>query len=280
MTSERIFAEAIRTINKDEMVVLRDVHHFPVYGQDIISPYMMVCVCHSGSARVLYDMEEVVFSPNEVAVIMPHHILHPIESSDDYHVTILVHSPALCEELKTKRLTHDYHKFHRRPSCLLTDEEMAQYMQAIDLLEHICQSSTQRYPLRHEMLIELTNVMAEMHNAYRREMDEKAAKDNRNYSLFNDFCDLLATHYREEHEYHRADTESVPCTTTLTAKMAPYIKQKGAFFVMWQSILAETRHGCGRKTTWHRNCTIDGVRATIVCRRQTKPNNNIKHIQL
>ena len=200
MTSKRIFAEAIRTINKDEMVVLRDVHHFPVYGQDIISPYMMVCVCHSGSARVLYDMEEVVFSPNEVAVIMPNHILHPIESSDDYHVTILVHSPALCEELKTKRLTHDYHKFHRRPSCLLTDEEMAQYMQAIDLLEHICQSSTQRYPLRHEMLIELTNVMVEMHNAYRREMDEKAAKDSRNYSLFNNFCDLLATHYREEHE--------------------------------------------------------------------------------
>ena len=50
---------------------------------------------------------------------------------------------------------------------MLTDEEMVQYMKAVELLEHICQSSTDRYPLRHELLIELTNVMVEMNNAYR-----------------------------------------------------------------------------------------------------------------
>ena len=200
MTSEHVFEEVFRTINKSEMAVLRDVHYFPAYGQDIIFPYMMVCINHSGIARTLYDMTEVVFSPNEVAVILPNHILHPIESSPDYHVTIIVHSAALCEELKTKRLTHDYNKFHRIPACPLAEDDMAQFMKAVELLEHLCNASTQRYPLRHEMLIELTNVMVEMHNAYRREMDEKAAKDSRNYSLFNDFCDLLATHYREEHE--------------------------------------------------------------------------------
>lgn len=200
METRRRFEEMERTIEKLDMIVMRDIHGFPVYGQDIISPYMMVCINHSGSARVLYDMQEVMFHPNEIAVVMPNHILCPIESSDEYRVTILVHSASLCEELKTKRLTHDYHKFHRAPSCLLTDEEMVQYMQAVELLEHICLSSTQRYPLRHEMLIELTNVMVEMHNAYRREMDDKAVNENRNYILFNEFCDLLAAHYREQHE--------------------------------------------------------------------------------
>lgn len=200
MENGHIFEQMYRTIDTSEMAVLRNVNRFPVYGKDVISPCMMVCINHSGVARALYDMQEVVFRPNEIAVVMPNHILHPIESTPDYKVTLLVHSPALCEELKTKRLTHDYHKYHRQPTCLLTDEEMTQYMQAVDLLEHICKASTKCYPLRHEMIIQLTNVMSEMHNAFRREMDEKILKEDNQYAVFNVFCDLLAMHYREQHE--------------------------------------------------------------------------------
>lgn len=200
MDKGRAFEEMYRNIDTTEMAVLRNVNRFPAYGRDVISPCMMVCINHSGFARALYDMQEVVFRPNEISVVMPNHILQPIESSPDYNVTLLVHSPALCEELKTKRLTHDYHKFHRQPTCLLTDEEMTQYMQAVDLLEHICKTSTQRYPLRHEMIIQLTNVMSEMHNAFRREIDEKILKEDNQYAVFNAFCDMLARHYREQHE--------------------------------------------------------------------------------
>ena len=200
MDKGRVYDEMYRRIDTSEMAVLRNVNRFPIYGRDVISPCMMVCINHSGVARALYDMQEVVFRPNELAVVMPNHILRPIESSPDYNVTLLVHSPALCEELKTKRLTHDYHKYHHHPACTLTDEEMKQYMQAVDLLEHICNTSTQRYPLRHEMIIQLTNVMSEMHNAFRREMDEKILKEDSKYTVFNAFCDLLARHYREQHE--------------------------------------------------------------------------------
>lgn len=200
MDTKQRFEEMERTIEKSDVIILRDIGGFPVYGHDIISPYMMVCINHSGSARVLYDMQEVTFRPNEIAVVMPNHILHPIESSEDYRVTILVHSPSLCEELKTKRLTHDFHKFHRAPACLLTDEEMAQYMKALELLEHLCNASTQRYPLRHEMLIELTNVMVEMHNSYRRAIDEDASTYSRNQMVFIEFSNHLAMHYREQHE--------------------------------------------------------------------------------
>ena len=200
MDIRRVFEEMARTIEERDMMVLRDIHGFPVYGKDIISPHLFVCIHHSGTARVLFDMQEMEFHPNEIAVVMPNHILRPIESSPDYRVTILVHSASLCEDFKTKRLTHDYHKFHRRPACLLTDEEMTQYMQAVDVLEHICNTSTQRYPLRHEMLIQLTNVMTEMLNAFRREMDEKVEKADNKYAVFNAFCDMLAMHYREQHE--------------------------------------------------------------------------------
>ena len=200
METRRRFEEALCTIEKSEMIVLRDIHSFPVYGQDIISPYLMLFICHSGEARALYDMQEIVFRPNEVAVVFPNHIMHPIECSDDYNVTVLIHSISFTEELKTKRLTRDYNKFHRLPACPLTDEEMALFMKGIDLLDHLCQSTTQQYPLRHEMLIAQSNVQSEMLNTYRREIDQKATGENRNLSLFNAFCDELALHYREQHE--------------------------------------------------------------------------------
>ena len=200
MDTKQRFEEAYRTIEKNEIAVLRDVHGFPVYQHDIISPYLMLFICHSGTARALYDLQEVVFLPNEVAVVLPNHILHPIECSDDYNVTILIHSIALTEELKTRRLTHDYNKFHRLPACPLTDTEMMHFMKGMELLEHLCLSSTQLYPLRHEMLIAQSNVLSEMLNSYRHELDSKAIQGGRNLSLFNEFCDLLALHYKEQHE--------------------------------------------------------------------------------
>lgn len=200
MEEERIFEEMYRTINTSEISVLRNVHRFPVYGKDIISPCMMVCINHSGTARVLYDMQEVVFRPHEIAVVLPNHILRPLESSPDYCVTLIVHSAALGEELKTKRFTHDAYKFHSIPSCPVNDDEMEQFMKAVDILEHLCNASLQRYPLRHEMLIAQTNVMTEMLNAFRREIDEKSKNDSYKHSVFCEFCELVAMHYREQHE--------------------------------------------------------------------------------
>ena len=200
MNTKEKFEEAYRTLEQAEMVVLRDVTGFPVYNQDIISPYLMLFVCHSGYARTLYDMQEVFFHPNEVAVVLPNHIMHPIECSDDYDVTVLLHSIPFTEELKSKRLKHDYNKFHSLPACLLREEEMMLFMKGVELLEHLCLSSIQKYPLRHEMLIAQSNVLSEMLNFYRREMDNQTVHKTRNLSLLNEFCDLLALHYREQHE--------------------------------------------------------------------------------
>ena len=198
--SDGVFGGALSNIRTSEVAILRHVHRFPVYGQDIISPHLMVCINHSGTARFLYDMQERVFSPREIAVVLPNHILHPIENSADYSATILIHSVAFSDELKRKRQTGDHPKFHRLPACRLTDDEMTQFMKAVDLLEHICLTPHERYPLRHEMLIDQMSVMSEMLNACRRNIDEEAKRSSRSNHVFNDFCDLLALHYREQHE--------------------------------------------------------------------------------
>jgi len=200
MDERRKFEESFRTIEKSEVVVMRDVHGFPVKHQDIISPYLMIFICHSGSARALYDKKEIIFQPNEVALVLPNHIIHSLECSTDYNVTVIVHSCAFEQEMTRNRMTHDRNKFHALPACLLTDEEMAQYMKAVEMLELISNTPVSRYPHRHEMLIAQTDIMVEMLDACRREMDEEAREKNRSSLVFNEFCNLLAAHYREQHE--------------------------------------------------------------------------------
>ena len=200
METKQQFEEALRTIEKSEMIVLRDIHSFPVYGQDIIFPYLMIFICHTGSSRALYDMQEICFRKNEVAIILPNHIIHPIESSPDYTITVIMHSLAFEQEMTQRRMTHDRNKFHEIPACLLTDEEMAQYMKAVDVLELISNTPVSRYPHRHDMLMAQTDIMVEMLDACRREIDEEERANNRNRSIFNTFCNLLAVHYREQHE--------------------------------------------------------------------------------
>ena len=200
MDTKQRFYEAYRTLDEKEVAVLRDIRDYnPVYGHDIVSKYLTVIICHAGSARLLYDMQEVRFTANSIAVILPDHIMRPLEYSPDYSVTFILHSNAFCEELKTKRLTHDYEKFHLTPSCHMTDEAMALYIKLLDVFEHICNSSIQLYPLRHEMLIAQSNVMVELTNACRREMDTNRVI-SRNHMVFQDFCHLLAMHCREHHE--------------------------------------------------------------------------------
>lgn len=200
MNTKQKFEEALRTIEKSEMIVLRDIHSFPVYGQDIIFPYLMIFICHAGSSQALYDMQEICFRKNEVAIILPNHIIHPIESSPDYSLTVIMHSLAFEQEMTKRRMTHDLNKFHETPACLLTDEEMAQYIKAVDMLELISNTPVSRYPHRHDMLMAQTDIMVEMLDACRREIDEEERAVNRNRSVFNTFCNLLAAHYREQHE--------------------------------------------------------------------------------
>ena len=200
MDTKQKFEEALRTIEKSEMIVLRDIHSFPVYGQDIIFPYLMIFICHAGSSRALYDMQEIRFRKNEVAIILPNHIIHPVESSPDYTITVIMHSLAFEQEMTQRRMTHDRNKFHELPACLLTDEEMAQYMKAVDMLELISNTSISRYPHRHDMLMAQTDIMVEMLDACRREIDEEERAINRNRSVFHSFCNLLAAYYREQHE--------------------------------------------------------------------------------
>lgn len=199
MTQEEIFEAKVKNINKSEIVVLRDLTKFPVYDKDFALPDMTVGLNLHGNARALYDMHEISFEKNELAVVLPNHLICPLETSDDYCITLIVISGTFVDEMKHRTLTHDYTKFHLDPSTKLTDEQVAKFMKVVDVIEMVCEMTDEQLPNRHEMLVYLIDVAFELINSFRRNQDTPR-EATRNNAIFNNFCDLLSENYAKTRE--------------------------------------------------------------------------------
>lgn len=199
MTQEEIFEAKVKNINKSGIAVLRDLTKFPVYHKDFALPDMTVGLNLHGNARALYDMHEINFEKNELAVVLPNHLLCPLEISDDYCITLIVISGTLVDEMKHRTLTHDYTKFHLDPSTKLTDEQVVKFMKVVDVIEMVSEMTVEQLPNRHEMLVYLIDVAFELINSFRRNQDTPR-EATRNNAIFNNFCDLLSENYAKTRE--------------------------------------------------------------------------------
>lgn len=190
----------VQNIITEEVVVLRNVNHFPIYDQEFVSPNLVVGVNHSGTARALYDNHEVVFSANELAVVLPNHLVMPHSTSPNYNATLLVISNPFVQEFKLRSLSHDHYKYHLSPACVLSAAQVSLVMKIIDVIDEITKTPVSLLPKKHEMLLYKIDILSEMVSMFRIEQDREGPATSRNNKLFNDFCDLLARHYRESHE--------------------------------------------------------------------------------
>jgi len=193
------YAEQIRRIEEKGIVIMRDVTAFVSYGRDTIWPYFTLALCESGSMRSLYDMQESIHNVNDVACIMPGHLHRPLESSDDFKVTLFVLSRKLFDEFKFHTFIHDADKFNITPICHLTPEQAQHMISLTDQLDIIANHSESELPHRKEMLISILSVGYDFLNFYRREQD-RHWNDRRPQQLFNRFCELVVDHFRESRE--------------------------------------------------------------------------------
>jgi len=198
MTSYDYF-EQLQQIEEKGIVVMRDVTAFVSYGKDTIWPYFTLALCHSGSMHSLYDMQESVHGLNDVACIMPGHLHRPLESSEDFKVTLFVLSHKLYEEFRFHTLSHDANKFNITPICHLTPEQAQHMMNLTDQLEIIANHTETELPHRKDMLISILSVGYEFLNFYRREQDHHWG-ERKPQKLFNRFCELVVEHFRESRE--------------------------------------------------------------------------------
>ena len=87
--------EHIRQINTDGVLFAFRGNNLAGYkNTDLMYPYIILSLCLLGNARAYYDMKEILVEPNDLVVIMPGHLLRPLDYSEDFSQALLVFDPS------------------------------------------------------------------------------------------------------------------------------------------------------------------------------------------
>ncbi|MBO7045217.1 MAG: AraC family transcriptional regulator [Prevotella sp.] len=191
--------QLIKAVEQSGILIVREMQRFFNYNEDFVFPHIILTLCLSGSARAKYDMRVITHRKNDLSIIIPGHIMHPMDCTDDFTYAVLFISPKMFDDLRIHTFSHDYGKFNYAPVCSLTDEQAAHLLTIVDQLIVIANHTEEELPHRHQALLAELAVGYEFLNYYRREQD-KQWTENRQVELFNRFCDLVVKHYRESRE--------------------------------------------------------------------------------
>lgn len=194
----RLNVERAQLIEEKGMLCGKDQHGFPRTGMDVIYPFFILSLCTKGSSRALYDMQEVTHSKNELAFVLPGHILRPISNTDDFTFTWLIVSPEMLLKdnlLPLSGKTMDI--YEKAPICHLTDEQVQRLLTILDQLVYINSYSEEQLQDRHQMLIHLMTVGHKLLLMYRHDQDKEWSSSPHTL-LFQRFVQLVVTHYKEE----------------------------------------------------------------------------------
>lgn len=203
--------QLIASVEQSGILILREVHGVFTGDQDFVFPHIILTLTLSGSARAMYDMRVITHRKNDLAFIMPGHIMHPIDYTDDFTYTVFFISPKLFDDLRFHTFSHDYEKINYAPVCTLTDEQASHLLTILDQLSVIASATDKELPHRYQALLAQLAVGYEFLNYYRRHQD-KQWHENRHADIFNRFCDLVVKHYRESREikYYAAQLNLTP----------------------------------------------------------------------
>ena len=191
--------QLIEDIERSGVVIVREMQRFFNYNEDFVFPHIILTLILSGSARAMYDMRVITHHKNDLAIIMPGHIMRPLDCTDDFTYALFFISPKMFNDLRFHTFSHDYEKFNYAPVCSLTDEQAEHLLAIVDQLIVIANHTDTELPHRYHSLMAQLAVGYEFLNYYRREQDKQWA-ENRHTEIFNRFCDLVVKHYRESRE--------------------------------------------------------------------------------
>ena len=191
--------QLIQSVEQSGILIVREVHGLITGNEDFVFPHIILTLTLRGSARAMYDMRVITHRKNDLAFIMPGHIMHPIDCTDDFTYAVFFISPKMIDDLRFHTFSHDYEKFNYIPVCSLTDEQATHLLTIMDQLIIINNHTEEEMPHRYQTLLAQLAVGYEFLNCYRREQDKEWTESP--YSaLFNRFCDLVVKHYRESRE--------------------------------------------------------------------------------
>ena len=195
MKPKKIYKDIHNKIKQYDIVFFRNQQGFSVIGQDIVSPYPIITVCHQGSARVLYNRREYTLSKNDLFVTMPNNVMNQIESSEDCILTRIIISDKLFEEVHNIVSTN-YDTARFGPVCKLKEDRAELLLKIIDALEDIVSYNAKTFLIRHQLVLSQLFVLLEfIHFQYLSKKIIKSVRPNSEY--YERFCKLIIEHYKE-----------------------------------------------------------------------------------
>ena len=197
MQTDTTLDQLLQSVEQNGVCMEKEIHGYPVTSVDVVFPHVVLLLCLRGSARVMFDMQEIAVEKNVFGILMPGHIFRHIACSEDYAYARVVISAEMLSELKTHAFSHDSDKYNYTPHCHLTDVQAKRVMALLELLEAIASHDLYDLQLRRQMLLAQLAVGYEFINYYRREQDRLWA-ESRPVKLYTQFCDLVVEHYKEK----------------------------------------------------------------------------------
>jgi len=193
---ENEFTGLVRFVEQKDLVVEKEICGFAVKGVDMSFPYVIILLCLRGYASVMYDMREGHVVKNMLSVIMPGHIMRPMDCSDDFAYMRIAISSEILGEVRNHIIGHEYDVFHKSPSCQLTDVQAQRVKALAEVLSAIAQHDMNELMLRRQMLQIQLAIAYEFIHYYRREEDKRWGK-TKYMDVYNRFTDLVVEHYKE-----------------------------------------------------------------------------------
>lgn len=172
---------------------------FTAFHLDMSFPFVIMTLCLSGTARALYDQREMTHRKNDLALLLPGHVMRPLECSEDYTYARIAISKGMIERLRPQLFSHDYMKYSTSPVFSLTDEQAKRLLQVLEHMAFTAAHSELEMTHRNHILLAQMAVGYEYINYYRKEQDRLLPPDN-NAGIFSRFCDLVVGHYHESKE--------------------------------------------------------------------------------
>ena len=192
------YDDAIRELRHRDVIVLHDLHRYPIYRENFVVPQPTIVLHTQGEAHVRFDHNEVITQAQSVAVLGEGHILHALSTSLDYNATLIILAKDFADEARLHAFQQDFQKYHAAPSAVITDEQMQHLLAVAKMIDYL--SSTElNLKNRKATLFAQINVFFELLNTYRKDFDQ-AFMATRATHIFNKFMDLLASNYAQEHE--------------------------------------------------------------------------------
>lgn len=190
--------EHIQKMNTDGLLFAFEGNTLGGYkGVDLMYPYIILSLCLQGNASSLYDMQEIRIEKNDLTVVLPGHLLRPLDYSEDFSQAWMIFDPAKFTDSELKFNNSDLEHINQAPHCHLTDEQAKSLMNILGVVSYIVSRSENELPHRHHLLELQLTLAYNLYISIRREYDKKWASD-RMAQLHLQFCNLVVAHYKEE----------------------------------------------------------------------------------